>query len=171
MWRGSRHIILVERASAHHGLIIYGISCGGWRRDVTAQTLLGGGLQSHMAAHTQLVRADRMLYRMHQRRIALGAACIAHASGRQHRARARRSRHADGQPRQAAPAHAQHSPLLLVAPAGWPTRVRQHHPFHSHRLSTARTDHHPRAVVTAGWRWRHLIGDVLHQPQLAAQTC
>jgi hypothetical protein len=46
----------------------------GWRRHVTTQTLLGGGLPSHLAAYTQLVRADQMLEQTHQRRMALGVA-------------------------------------------------------------------------------------------------
>lgn len=52
MWRGSRHIILVERGRSAAPTIIYGISSGGWRREVTAQTLVGDGLLSH-CLHTR----------------------------------------------------------------------------------------------------------------------
>ena len=152
MWRGSRHIILVERGrSAPQASIIYGISSGGWRRHMMAQTLLGGGLPSHRAAHTQLVRAGCVRYRTHSHRTAIGAAAIARARGRKSRVRARRSRQADGSPRHMALAQAQPSPPLLGGPARWPTRVRQQHAFQSHRLSTAWTDHLPRTTVPGGW--------------------
>ena len=70
----SRPIIRVERGRSAPQIIIHGISSGGWRGDVTAQTLLAGGLPSHLAAYTQLVRADQMLERTHQCRMALGVA-------------------------------------------------------------------------------------------------
>src|SRR6266540_1880975 len=45
MWRGSRHIIRVERGrSAPPASIIYGISSGGWRGEVTTQPLVGGSV-------------------------------------------------------------------------------------------------------------------------------
>src|SRR6185503_1555538 len=58
---------------------------------------------------------------------------------------------------------------MLGAP-GWPTIVWQQHSLDSHRLSTARTAQHPRAVLTNGWRWQRLNSDQLEQLQLAAQA-
>src|SRR6266487_1490409 len=42
---------------------IYGISSGGWCREVTPQTLVGGGLFAHMPVGAHELPAKRLLYR------------------------------------------------------------------------------------------------------------
>jgi len=49
------------------------------------------------------------------------------------------------------------------AQLGWPAIVWQQHPLHSHRLSAARTAHHPCAALLSGWRWQPLDGEQLEE--------
>jgi hypothetical protein len=109
----------------------------------------------------QPLRAERLLERPHQHATGSGATRIVYRPGPQHCSRARRSRQADRTPRHTAPAQAEHTPPLLVDALGWSAIVWQQHPLYLHRLSTAWTQQHPPAVVTSGWRWRHLSGAVL----------
>src|SRR5262245_14788767 len=52
MWRGSRHIILVERSRSTHRYYTLWNFIWGWRRELAAQTLLSAGLPSSFA-HTR----------------------------------------------------------------------------------------------------------------------
>src|SRR6266545_5878512 len=142
----------------------------GWRRYLTTQTLLGGGLPSpwpHTRSWCVLTKCS--LARISAEWRWARSELLVHVVVSTAR-RPRQSRHADSMPRHTAPTHAQHSPSLLRDTAGWPARVRQKHAFQSHRLSTARTDQRSQAAVADYWCWWHLIGAVLEQPQLAAQA-
>jgi hypothetical protein len=151
MWRGSRHIILVERGRrAPPASIIYGISSGGWRGDVTAQTLVALVCQL-TGPHT---RSSSLLTECSLARISTGLAALPPELPVRV-ALTTLSGHAEAGRRMANQLRRRlHMPALrrscCLTQRGWPAILWQQHPLHNHRRSTTRTAHHPRATVIGG---------------------